>query len=198
MVLQDQDVAAIVEQRPGTQRFPKHANILELMTKPWQYQPNRRLFGGLPKLRKLLNSRNFGPAVGRIAVWLLHLKPWDVGDLSQEDWARGWSKHTDLVRDYNAVNDKNIVWSVVPVCPLQDETVVEYVAMWCARQLRIDRAWPTDLHLFRNAMANFARERAKFPHLAQGTIERCAEHLENELLHLVGYVLPIWPLTILL
>ncbi len=116
--------------------------------------------------------------------------------MSQEDWTREWSKHTELVRDYNAIHHTNIVWTVIPVCPLQDETVVEYVAMWCARQLKINRTWPTELHLFRNAFANFARERAKFPHLARA-IEKCAGHLENVLLPSVGCIQPISLLNIL-
>jgi hypothetical protein len=91
VVLHDQNVAAIVGQQPGTQRFAEHANIRELLAKPWQNQPNRRLFVGLSKLEKLLILRNFGPAVGRIAGWLHYLKPWDVSRLSREDWTREWS-----------------------------------------------------------------------------------------------------------
>jgi hypothetical protein len=59
------------------------------------------------------------------------LRPWDVSGRPEEDWKRDWRKHLGAVKQYNASNPNRdpIVWSVVPVNPLHNESVVEYVAI---------------------------------------------------------------------
>jgi hypothetical protein len=91
-----------------------------------------------------------------------------------------WSIHTRVVREINTTDpSKHAVWSVLPVNPLPNESVVEYVAVWCARQLRAKGAWPESFSAIRNSFLSFAYERAKYPRLAGHSIEKCVPHFES-------------------
>jgi hypothetical protein len=131
--IQEDDQAAIVDTKRGTQNFGAFATGLTfqvLMEQPWRQQPTR-LLPGIDKIEKILTRRNFDQAVGRVATWLIKLRPWDVSGRPEEDWKRDWRKHLGAVKQYNASNPNRdpIVWSVVPVNPLHNESVVEYVAI---------------------------------------------------------------------
>ncbi len=71
---------------------------------PWMQQPTR-LLPGIDKIEKILTRRNFDQAVGRVATWLIKLRPWDVSGRPEEDWNRDWRKHLGAVNQYNASNN---------------------------------------------------------------------------------------------
>ncbi len=122
--IQDDDQEAIVDTKRGTQGFGPFAAGLTfqvLKEQPWMQQPTR-LLPGIDKIEKILTRRNIDQAVGRVATWLIKLRPWDVSGRPEEDWERDWRKHLGAVKQYNASNPNQdpLVWSVVPVNPLHN------------------------------------------------------------------------------